>query len=267
MFRVWLFSVCGVSDHDVFANRFRIVGGELAERGAWPWQVSMQKRGRHTCGAAIIGNQWILTAAHCFTIKIPPWMDSDDVYIISAHPEYWQMVVGEHVIHDGEHGQSFDVEKIIVHSMYDKEDDGDPHDIALVKLKSPLVYSEFVKPICLPKRDHDFDHNKKCYATGWGDTAGTSPHKYKLHQVNDDIIPTASCRWGAILTDSQICFGRDKVGTCSGDSGGPLSCKDGNTWYLAGLTSFGTGNCMTLESVFIRTSHFLDWIEKTMKNN
>ena len=54
-----------------------------------------------------------------------------------------------------------------------------------------------------------------------------------------------------------------------GDSGGPLHCnmKDGR-WYLAGLTSFGSGCAKPgYPDVFMRLTSYTKWIEETIQNH
>lgn len=56
-----------------------------------------------------------------------------------------------------------------------------------------------------------------------------------------------------------------------GDSGGPLNCRlhKNGPWILAGITSFGSG-CSEQSyhpDVYIRISHYIKWIMKTMAQN
>ncbi|XP_075438994.1 chymotrypsinogen B-like [Ascaphus truei] len=58
---------CGVPAIKPFiAGHARIVNGQNAVSGSWPWQVSLQNQtGFHFCGGSLINPNWIISAAHC----------------------------------------------------------------------------------------------------------------------------------------------------------------------------------------------------------
>lgn len=50
---------------NVSHRQARVVGGEDGENGEWCWQVALiNSQNQYLCGGAIIGTQWVLTAAH-----------------------------------------------------------------------------------------------------------------------------------------------------------------------------------------------------------
>ena len=61
--------VCGKAPMNNKDVSDRIVGGENATTGSWPWQASVHyntvNTSSHFCGGSLINKDYVLTAAHC----------------------------------------------------------------------------------------------------------------------------------------------------------------------------------------------------------
>ena len=64
------------------------------------------------------------------------------------------------------------------------------------------------------------------------------------------------------LHQSEICAGGE-IGkdACTGDGGSPLVCQaQSGRWTVVGLVSWGIGCASELPGVYVRVSHFQNWI-------
>ncbi|XP_039991608.1 tryptase [Xiphias gladius] len=241
---------CGVAPLNT-----RIVGGESAKAGLWPWQVSLNfSFYGHICGGTLISDQWVLTAAHCIiTQSVSPW-----------------------TLHFGRETQSGPnvhevnrtVSQIIVHPDYNNTYLN--NDIALMKLRSPVAFTDYIRPVCLASSASQFYNSTPCWATGWGRLGKDEPMEAfeTLQEVQIPVIghKQCSCSYNtqtiANISDNMICAGQENKGACQGDSGGPLQCKQGSVWILAGVTSFGVPCALAgYPEVYARVSQFQTWIK------
>ncbi|XP_068162155.1 serine protease 27 [Antennarius striatus] len=242
----------------------RIVGGMDAMDGAWPWQVDVQTQtSGHICGASIITEKWVLSAAHCF-----PNPSDVSSYIIYA---------GRYQLNGlNLHESSHRIRKVVIPEGY-----VEPHrggDLALVELSSPVTWSDYVSPICLPSSGTLFPAGMPCYVTGWGNIRDNVPLPGvgTLQEVQVPIISQSSCQAMYQLNPVEqvdilfdmICAGLQEGGkdSCQGDSGGPLVCKMVNgTWVQAGVVSFGLDCARENQpGVYTRLTSYSDFIKSTV---
>lgn len=83
--------------------------------------------------------------------------------------ESFNSIPGEHDLNQLEgYEQNMTIDRIFIHPQYDAYKNHD-YDVALMKLKTPIMYNRRVRPVCLAQSD--FAVGTSCYVTGWGHTA------------------------------------------------------------------------------------------------
>ncbi|XP_046814479.1 transmembrane protease serine 9-like [Vespa crabro] len=244
----------------------RIVGGENANKGEFPYQVSLQwgltsSRLQHFCGGSILNEKWILTAGHCI-IAVP----SFGTFVVKA---------GKHNIRSIENTErTSKVKRTIVHKSY--PGGVAPYDIALVELQTPLSFNNNISPVNLPNSGEIPTGN--VLLSGWGSISKSSIAEMPdiLQKANLPLINISTCHKAlndligpSPLDDTNVCTGPLTGGysACSGDSGGPLVKKSNGETKLIGIVSWGIIPCGTTgaPSVYTRVSAFKDWILENIK--
>ncbi|XP_052472386.1 chymotrypsin-like protease CTRL-1 [Carassius gibelio] len=244
---------CGVPAIKPQTIGSRIVNGQDAISGSWPWQVSLQlSNGFHFCGGSLINQNWVLTAAHC-------------AVVVSSH----RVILGEH-----DRGSNVEpiqvklVSRVITHPLYSRATFN--NDIALLKLSSPVTLTPRISPVCLAPSTLNILPGTRCFTTGWGRTA-TTRSPLILQQTGVPIIRPTVCKqiWGqSRITDAMICAGASGSSSCQGDSGGPLVCERSGVWSLVGVVSWGRTTCDTrFPVVYASVPQLRSWIDRTIASN
>ncbi|XP_017772374.1 PREDICTED: venom protease [Nicrophorus vespilloides] len=247
-----------------------VVGGSKAEPKEFPhmaaigFDVGSGERGYH-CGGSLISERFVLTAAHCINTN--------------NFGEAKYVRVGDLNLKDDNENadpQEYNVVQRIRHPQYKRP--SRYNDIALLKLERDVIFTPYVRPICL--NTLSVLDNKEAIATGWGlvELYGTNNDhllKVTLSMFSNNLCrekypPNRSNYKDGILDDSQVCAGSftERKDTCQGDSGGPLQIYNLNEYCmytLIGVTSFGKAcGIAQVPGVYTRVSHYLEWIENTV---
>ena len=237
-------------------------GKTPAVAGAQPWLAALvykpagsAARG-YFCAGTVIGDKWILTAAHCLE---------------EFKPAEIEVIVGRHDL-TTEAGQVVQSAQFYSHAGWQSGGFFD-NDIAIIELATPLQGVVALRPIT-SALGHLAEPGDTSRTVGWG-----------LLQAFDTTIPDVpwgvdfpitteiACRAGyenePSIGPKTICAGyiTGQASSCSGDSGSALlvTSDDGSVSYQAGIVSGGAGcGWISKYGVYTRMSAFNDWVGRVI---
>ncbi|KAK7603214.1 hypothetical protein V9T40_003213 [Parthenolecanium corni] len=259
---------CGIS----LIDRNRLFGGRPEELGSWPWMVALGYRKlsyptiNYRCGASLIADEWLLTAAHC-VVETSPFqlttarlgdLDLDDSVVDNASPV----------------DVPIESTSVFPHPKY--LDDRRNFDIALLRLKNPVQFTNLTTPICLYSgstyEKDEFYKKKSSYVIGWGPTEnGTEPTELRVVPVNIQDLKKCSDKYskigGKTFTDNLLCAREPGEDSCQGNSGGPLIFVNTTEvrFYLGGVVSAGKGCATDYPGLYTKVAKFISWINNVTR--
>ncbi|XP_077130090.1 serine protease 27-like [Ranitomeya variabilis] len=156
----------------------------------------------------------------------------------STNSSYFKVGLGEYqLLNPSVHSIVSSVESIIMNPLFIGV--GSPGDLALIELSSPVTYTHYILPVCIPPESMSFSDGSNCWVTGWGNTGSDGKKTQKMY------------------SDSSI-----SSDSAAGDSGGPLVCKIDGVWYEAGIVSWGNGCALSdRPGVYTYVPDYYYWIK------
>ena len=219
------------------------------------------------CGAAYLGGEWLLTAAHCV------WDYPTEALVAQ---------LGGGALGEAS-SNLLPVSEILLHPNYSPY--RDRYDIALLRLAQA---PHGVTPIALADAQttaratlaeaevmllgRGYDVALEPGAVSAEGSLGPALYEAKVHMVSNDQCNDAirsyqssfGDRGGPRVTEDMLCAGEREagIGLCFGDSGGPLVYQEGGMDYLVGIAAWGYGCAQAdLYDVYTRVAYFADTLQ------
>lgn len=304
---------CGIADSNKDEHEFV----NMAREGQFPWIVSFQikvsqhpsleeqraqarathqnsslKSVRHRddihfCCGSIVGEKWILSAAHCFEpALIQRYLKDGRINVVAGSHK----VLAREPINS-----NHSIARVYLHAKFDSSMPVG-FDIALVELDKPLKLTEkrettgfgeqskpYMNSICLPLKNHTTKFNESARIAGWGLSSENDETSMPSKLLVTDILinKTDSCaedytrslkstrpKEQLLKYNDFLCANYKQTrDACQSDSGGPMMQFADGKAVVTGIVSYGLG-CATkgVPGIYIRTAAYLNWIRDIVEH-
>ncbi|GJQ80480.1 hypothetical protein Trydic_g12376 [Trypoxylus dichotomus] len=231
------------------AGNFRLVGGTDAADGAYPFMVSLQyPDNTHFCGGTILNKRWILTAAHCASVK-----EASEIVAVAGTNALDSRTVVKRVC------------KIVIHPNFNNTH---VNDIAILMIATPFKYNTTIAPVAISWGFSRYILNVT--VVGWGATRESGDSSNNLQEFSTKTISRPRCsRTFAFITRKYICTrARKRKALCYGDSGGPLLQTNIKAQIGVAFVSshYSCRNDVYVVDIYVRVAPYIDWIGKTIRS-
>uniref|UniRef100_A0A3Q2HAL2 trypsin n=1 Tax=Equus caballus TaxID=9796 RepID=A0A3Q2HAL2_HORSE len=233
----------------------KTVGDYICDINVLLYQLSLYV-GSHMNGGTLISSQWVQSVAH-----------SKGLCLLLSLCRCFQLRLGEHKLTVLEETtQIISMVKIIKQPNYKSITTG--HDITLIKLVKPAIFSKSVNTISLSA-----PQISPCPCAGMSsptekEESNGSKLPNSLQCLKAPILSNTTCRktYPGLINNSMMCLGFLEGGkdACQGDSGGPVACNG----ILQGIVSWGAGCALKGKpGVYTKVCNYIQWIQNTMAAN
>lgn len=142
------------------------------------------------------------------------------------------------------------------------------HDIALLRLATPIRFSDYALPICLGPKEFTeslVQAGSMATVSGWGRVRFQGAESTVLQAVEVPFVDRTECKDSSSdrISRYMFCAGysEEQKDSCQGDSGGPHANRYHGTWFLTGIVSWGEECAKEGKyGVYTRVSHYYRWI-------
>ncbi|KAJ8679505.1 hypothetical protein QAD02_015292 [Eretmocerus hayati] len=260
-----------------------ILGGEEAYHGQYSFTVVLKRDGQYYCSGGIIGEHYIVTAAHCIVNDGNEEFKNLPLQVIAGTNNFKISFLEGTVVADVERyfipAEFFETKPLAERTG----------DIAVLKLKQRLNLKRtnmFLERLFLSEHKSYVGQTALLTGFGWDSLkyqikpwsnkavklGGSSG---KLRAVETTVLPPLDCIVGdrkRVHSIRHMCARvkqqkpTEPRGFCYGDSGAPLIHGDD---LLIGVASLGNKRCNETQTpgVYTRVSYYVEFIQKVMRDD